>query len=291
MEFFAWIAIPQLIYNYFIDLSKYGYHDRLVYIAVCCAVAGALFLVSLVFGGLGLMRMAKEQGVKHGWLGFLPFANTYLAGKLAGESNFFGQKMKRAGLYAMLTEIAYVAVSIFSLVMSAYLINPAYYRVEATGYGERYVRVPELVPPNLRWMITGEFWCGIFSYLVEILLWVMFFVVYIALFRKYYARGPILMAFLSAFLPLRGFVLFAVRKNTPVDYNAYLRRRMAEMQAGQYGAPYGGQGGYGQQTGTGGYGAPPQDESPYSDFGGEGGGQAQEGSAQSDQDDPFSEFN
>ncbi|MGN1076975.1 MAG: hypothetical protein ACI4ST_00510 [Candidatus Gallimonas sp.] len=281
MEFFAWLTIPQIIYSYFMTNSLGTYREYLVYIIICCAVAGALYLVSLVFGGIGLRKMAKNAGIKRSFLAFLPFANTYFAGKVAGEANFFGQKMKRAGLYAMLAEILYVAINALGIVIGAFLANPAYYREVETVYGEKWKLMTELVPPQYRWMIMGSIWCEVLGYLAEIILIVFLFVVYIALYRKYYARSPMLMAFLSAFLPCRGFVLFAVRNNTPVDYNAFMKRRMedAMRQQREY---FGGSNPQNGSYGGGSY----DDGSPFSDFGGD----RPADDAGSTDDNPFSEF-
>ena len=281
MEFFAWLTIPQIIYAYFMTNSLGTYREYLVYIIICCAVAGALYLVSLVFGGIGLRKMAKNAGIKHSFLAFIPFANTYFAGKVAGEANFFGQKMKRAGLYAMLAEIVYVAINALGIVVGAFLANPAYYRVVEMYNGEKWKLMSELVPPQYRWMIMASTWCDVLGYLAEIILIVFLFVVFIALYRKYYARSPMLMAFLSAFLPGRGFVLFAVRNNTPVDYNAFMKRRMEEAMRQQreyFGGSNPQSGSYGGGSNDGG--------SPFSDFGGE---RPADGAGSAD-DNPFSEF-
>ena len=110
---------------------------------------------------------------------------------------------------------------------------------------------------------------NVIAYLALIL---FFCAVFFAFFRKYYARSPFLMTFLCAVLPLRGIVIFAVRNNTPVDYDAYMRRKMQQYAARQ-GNPYGGQGGYGEQgydiygNRTDGAGAPPKQDEPFSDFG------------------------
>lgn len=239
--------------------------QMLYYQYICIGVGCGLYLVGLIMGGFGLYTMAKRAGVKHGWLGFLPFGNTYLSGKLAGQTNVFGAKMKNPGLWAMLVEIVFVALNIFSLVIGLLMQNAAFYAPEMNEQGQivAYVLDPNLMPVGMRWMVTA-------SGIIDIACWVFMFAIifffctlYFALFRKYYARSPFLMTFLCALLPARGFVLFAVRKNTPVDYNAFLQQRMRQAQQ-QYGGGYGGQGGYAPPS------PPPQDnrpEEPFPDFG------------------------
>ncbi len=241
MEFFELTSIPQTIYQVF-----YG-GITMTQLWISLGVAGGLMLVCLLFGGLGLMTMAKKAGVKHGWLGFLPFACTYFAGKLAGETTFFGSKMKRAGLYAMLAEIFCVVGNVFVLVLSVYLSRPEFYEYGVDELGEYSRFAAELVPEGMRWTVNCSLAMEIITYLAGFVQLFLFCILYNALFRKYYARSPFLMTFLCAVLPLRGFVLFAVRNNTPVDYDALMRRRMEEIrrqqqQYGQYGqyGPYGG---------------------------------------------------
>lgn len=49
-----------------------------------------IFGIALLFGiayyimyGIALLRMAKRAGVKHGWLGFIPFAESWLLGRIS----------------------------------------------------------------------------------------------------------------------------------------------------------------------------------------------------------------
>ena len=101
MEFFDWINVVQIFTEYFTVATVSSAAEyvqvvlRILYISV--GVAGGLYLICLILGGLGMHTMAKKVGMKHSWLAFLPLANTWYAGKLAGETRLFGQKMKRAG--------------------------------------------------------------------------------------------------------------------------------------------------------------------------------------------------
>lgn len=297
MEFFDWTAVPQFVMQYF-GPNGFASKEELVawYVrvqSISLYVAAGLYLVCLIMGGLGMMAMAKKAGMKHSWMGFVPFLNTFYAGKLAGETRVFNQKMKRAGLYAMLAEIAYVAVNVFSLVLWFALMNPAYYATVEQSDGTLIAQFDQtLMPLNLRWAVTADLVCEIVGYLLYFVLVFFLCVLFFAFFRKYYARGPFLMTFLCAVLPLRGFVIFAVRNNTPVDYDAWMRRRMQEY-ARQQQQMYG-QGGYGGGPTYGGpsYGDPPA-EDPFPDHSDRGGGAKPSGQADTpsrDDDDPFPGF-
>ncbi len=294
MEFFDLMSIPQF-FLYSMGATADTVEEVVakllqIYMITFCVAAG-LYLICLIFGGIGMMTMAKRVGLKHSWMGFLPFTNTYFAGKLAGETNFFGQKMKRTGLYAMLLEMLYVALEVFLLVMNIMLVKTGAYALGTDAYGNEVWELTQtLIPADRAWLVDAITYTEMISYLLFFVMVVFFCVLFIALFRKYYARSPILMTFLCVILPCRGFVLFAVRNNTPVDYNAYMRRKAEEFARrnqpyGGYNGGYGGQGGYGQGGNVGGNDAPPD---PFGDFGSSQGGSPQSGGSQNE--NPFDEF-
>lgn len=273
------------------------YYEQLG-ILISAGCAAGFYVVCLVFGGLGMYKMSKNAGIGHRFWAFAPFANTYYAGKIAGEANFFGQKMKRTGLYAMLSELAYFGLTV-AYYVCYFLLLPYYTEEMVTNSGyTRYVLRSENVPFGMEWMIVGMDVFMILSYLAMIMQVVFFCVLFTALYRKYYARSPFPMTFLSAVLPFRAFVLFAVRNNTPANYDEFVRARMEEMRRRQYGdgnyggygqngGGYGQNGGYGQSGGYGGSGSGGSDE-PFSDFG-SGSSSGTDGSGGSDES-PFEDF-
>ena len=195
--------------------------------------------------------------------------------------------MKRVGLYAMISEILYVALQLF--VFAAVIISyfPEYRTLEVSD-GVMTGAANEAMPS---WIEPAVTYGNLVAYLLWFFVIVFFCVLFVAFFRKYYARGPILLAFLSAVLPFRGFTIFAVRNNAPVDYNDYIRRRtQAYMRNNGYNQPpYGPYG-----PGNGGYGSGgPQNDDPFEGFGGptsDHGASGGSSSGSSSDDDPFSEF-
>ena len=304
MEFFDWINVVQIFTEYFAGVqvsSAAEYIEALVRILyISLGVAGGVYLVCLIFGGIGMHTMAKKVGMKHSWLAFLPFANTWYAGRLAGETQLFGKKMKRVGLYAMLAEVVYVAINVFSLVISFALYRPEYWAESFNNDTGAFVGIyldTNRLPLSLRWLMTADIVCNVLNTISYLVLLFFLCVLFYAFFRKYYARGPFLMTFMCALLPLRGFVIFAVRNNTPVDYNAYMRRKMEEYRrqlGGGYG-PYNGGGydAYGNPASGGG-----GEDDPFSDFKGPpssgGGSSSPDGGSDSgssgSKDDPFPDF-
>ena len=268
---------------------------------ICLGVAAGIYLICLILGGIGMHVMAKKRGMKGSWMAFVPFLNTLYAGRLAGEVNVFGKKVKWMGIAATLLEFIYVGLSAFSCYLLFSLLQPGYftYRTANTIGGEVYQAelVTERVPLGMRWMLTADNVCEILIYVFYILMLLAMCLMFYSFYRKYYARSPFIMMFLSALFPFRGIVIFAVRNNAPVDYDAWMRRKMEEFNRrqqqnrpgnyggynGQGGGPNdpGGSGGYGGAGGQGGTG-----ENPFPDFGGANGS----GDSGSGSDSPFSDF-
>ena len=296
MEFFEFFSVPLMfmrgIINFIVKPEINDVYDYSNVVLSCYLFSAlgalAIYLILLVFGGIGLSKLAKKQGLKHRWMAFLPFFNTYYAGKLAGETQFFGQKMKRVGLYAMISEILYVGLQLFVLVADIISFFPQYRTLEITD------GVIEGVDNDAMpaWIEPAVTYGNLVAYLLWFFVIVFLCVLYVAFFRKYYARGPILLAFLSTIFPFRGITIFAVRNNAPVDYNDYIRRRtQAYMRNNGYQPPYGPYGS--QNNGQNG----PQNDDPFEGFGGPSGGNyggsgsSSSGSSSSSfDDDPFSEF-
>lgn len=300
MEFFDLFNVPMIFMEEIVNLiikpdiqNVYDFSNVILtyYLFAALGTLG-VYLILVVFGGIGLNKLAKKQGLKHRWMVFLPFLNTYYAGKLAGETQFFGQKMKRVGLYAMISEILYVALQLF--VFAAVIISyfPEYRTLEVSD-GVMTGAANEAMPS---WIEPAVTYGNLVAYLLWFFVIVFFCVLFVAFFRKYYARGPILLAFLSAVLPFRGFTIFAVRNNAPVDYNDYIRRRtQAYMRNNGYNQPP--YGPYGPGNGGYGSGGPQNGPDPFEGFGGptsdhgaSGGSSSGSSSSPSSDDDPFSEF-
>ena len=260
-------------------------------------IAAGIYLVCLVMGGIGMHVMAKKRGMKGSWMAFLPFLNTLYAGKLAGETNFFGKKVKWMGGAAALLEFVHVGLSVFSFYILFSFMRPEYCDpiTTADGLFGGAEFVSSKLPVGMRWMLTADTVCEILTYVFYLFLLLAMCMLFYSFYRKYYARSPFIMMFLSALLPFRGFVIFAVRNNTPVDYDAWMRQRMEEFsRRQQQGRPgnYGGYGGYsGPQDGSGTYGDSAQGNEPFSDFGGPNSSNGSNGSNGSGGgDSPFSDF-
>ena len=236
-------------------------------LAFCAGIALVLWLPFFILQGIGLCAMAKKRGFKKRALAFIPFANMMYMGKLAGDCNFFGRKMKRAGLYLMLAQIVTCLVTFSLIAAELYLYIACGEPVELLIENGMY-QMTKLDWPNL----SG------FSYGVKVYFELGVYI--IPIFELIYK--------VILFVPLSRFiVIFVVRNRQPIDYEAYVRQKREEFMRrqqqyyNQYGNPYGNP--YGRPY-NGGYGNPYNNGAPNGNP-----NQAQGANARKD-DDPFAEF-
>lgn len=253
--------------------------------------ATTIWLALFILQGVGLSRMAKNRQIGKRWLAFIPFANLWYIGKLVGVCDVFGQKMKRAGLYTMLSQIA---ITIFcALIVSAQIYL---YQVGGTPKFDQW-NVPY-------WGLTGfagtvERFYGNSDYILlifELVYQILALILLLGLYKRYYPKNYTVLGFLTLFVPLSRFIVaFALRNRKAIDYEAYMRaRREAYIRQQQYyrnayGNPYQNPYGnpYGRPYHTGG--------NPQSPYGGQNSQNVEEPfsefSSERNQESPFEDFN
>lgn len=242
---------------------------------VAIGVAAVFFILQ----GVGLSAMAKRAGLPNRWRAFVPFVSTYFMGKLAGETRVFGQKMKRAGLYAMIAQIVFAVFTAAVLAAQAILfvqyggyMQPSTDELGATT-GVMWVGLPETVQPLYKFYYISNYISGTISLLYAVLA----FLLVMTLYRKYAAKNYMVLSMLEIFVPAsKAIVIFVLRNREPIDFDAYMRARQEAYRRryGQspYGNPYGnpyGQNPYAGQTPPQGQTTTPPEE-PFSEFGGSG---------------------
>lgn len=291
-----------VIYNFFSTIvsmlqifTKVEAYEE-TYVPVLLSSVGGAFLLWLglfILQGIGLYVMAKKRNMNRKWMAFVPFANILYMGKLAGECSFFGQKMKRAGLYAMIAQILATAVCFLAIASEIYL----YFKCG----------LPQVNPTEI-WdglKIYDLYWEGLtgfdnvvyqyyntFSYYIisvfDLIAEVFMLVLLMGLCKKYIPSNYVLLSILSVFfVPARYIVVFILRKRKAVDYAAYMRAKQEEFQRrqqqyyNQYGNPYNRppyqNGGYNP------YGNPYGQQNPYAQ-------QQRQNPQPKPDDDPFAEF-
>ena len=256
----------------------------------------ALFLYGLIgvgiwailftLQGFGLRAMAKHRGVKNTWRAFVPFVNILLMGELAGTCTFFGKPIKRAGLLAMIFQI--IATVILSTQMAAQIYLYLTHAPTTQNGVEIWGALTGLALTAYK-VYNG---LSLFAGLAQIFCEIMFFILLIGLYKNYSAKNYMIFGVLGILLPIsRMIIIFVLRKNKYVNYDAMLRARREayirqQQQYQQYQNPYN-QGGYGGYNN--GYGAPerpqqPAPEDPFEEFGFNGNAENQK------PDEPFDEI-
>ncbi len=276
----------------------FGYLERTQSMIVGTIIAIAIVLGFFVLQGFGLLRMAKNRSIGKRFLAFVPFAGTWYIGKLAGECEFFGHKIKRAGLYAMLAQIVTTLFCLLVIAAQTYLIaTVGEPQVDQLGspYWGGLTGFPVIAE---RFYTIGSQILFIFELVYQILTVVLL----MGLYKKYYPKNYILLGILALFIPLsRYVVIFVLRNRKAINYEEYIRaRREAYMRQQQqyyntYGNPYGNPYGQHQQPGQQNpYNHPPQNkpEEPFGEFGGkkEGAETPSGNGAQGKDENPFEEF-
>ena len=207
------------------------------------AIGGvAIWLALFILQGFGLSAMAKKRGLKKRWLAFIPFANIWYIGKIAGECNVFGQRMKRGGLYTMLAQIFTTVLCGLTIAVQVYLLvvegAPEYdqfgfpFWVNLTGFSAvayKFYGISQYILP-------------IFQLVYEVFMLILL----IALYKRYAHRNYFILSMLALFVPVSRFiVIFVLRNRNGIDYEAYMRARheaymRQQQQYGGYNPYYGG---------------------------------------------------
>lgn len=255
-----------------------------------------VWLILFILQGVGLYTMAKKKGLQKCGLAFVPFANIWLMGKMAGKCDLFGHPIKRAGLYTMILQILVTIVSGACVAAEMYLY---------IAHGQ-----PQFTPSDVLqtpyWGLTGfarvveEFYAiGDFIYSIPALLYKVFLMILLmGLLKQYSPKNYATLAFLTLFVPEARFItMFALRKRKAIDFEEYMRaRREAYFRQRQqyqntYGNTYGNP--YRNPYGNGGYRYGEQNErqaspeEPFPEF--DAGKKSNDGEAkrQDDNDDGF----
>ncbi len=236
---------------------------------VLSIVAFVLWLAVFILQGVGLYKMAKKANVKRRHLAFVPFGQILLVGELAGEISFFGHKIRRLGLYALILEI----------------IAAIYYVVFAYSLYVLFVENGsniEIVTNYHQWTNLSSYALGwkkfydISSFVIEIMSLIHAIVIlmlYLGFYKRYSYRHNVILSLGGIFIPFfNGIATFVLRNREQVDYEAILRarqeeyrRRQQQWQSGQ--SPYGGPYNTPYAGGNAGNGSSQQPSSPEDPFG------------------------
>ncbi len=252
--------------------SKIGIDNIKTLFLIGIIVGLAIFSVFFILQGIGLYQMAKNRGVKNKALAFVPFVNLLFVGKLAGECNFFGQKVKRAGMYAMIAQIIGALFCVATIAAEMYLyLEHGEPQINEDGIA-CWVGLTGFAGTVSKFYALSFYILSTLQLIYEIFLVVLF----VGLYKQYSPKNYMWLGLLTLFvLPARYITVFVLRKRKAIDYEAYMRaQREAYARAyGQYRKPYGSpyQNPYGQPQDNA--PQPPQPEDPFEEFSSSQGGE------------------
>ncbi len=109
-----------------------------IYFAFIVIIALAMYLLEAV----GLYGMAKSSGFSRPWRGFVPFANTFLFGKIA--ERYVKKDGKRSAKFGGLLLAFEILTLIFSIATMAFVISMI--SVLATSYNDSELNASIVVP-------------------------------------------------------------------------------------------------------------------------------------------------
>ena len=178
-----------------------------------------------VFLALGLFAMARRREMKIAFLAFIPFASTYLVGRLIVDDRVRGKfRPDLFCLLAMIVEVAYFAVQlicdiaalpILSSVWGSRITKEIAEDMLLSDAAEFAVLYEKFYPL----LMVGE----IAGFLIRFLRAIYAFL----LFRRYAPKYAVLFTVLPVFFTiLWPIFVFAVRKKSPDEYLKYARARM-----------------------------------------------------------------
>lgn len=198
-----------------------------------------LWLGFFVLQGIGLWTMAKKKGFKKPLLAFVPFANLLLIDKLAGECEFFGHKIKRGGMYAMIAQITVATIGFLLIVVQAILFTKY---ADCLEYNSSTGTFFWITSDRLGMFLNSFYssW-GMHLYSITGLGYeLLILVLMLSLLKRYTAKNYMMLSILQLLVPsARYIIIFVVRNNKAVDYNDYQRARYASYtHRTGYGNPY-----------------------------------------------------
>ena len=248
------VPITEAFGNFDLNTSRYA-NLLLIDAIAALGLAGVFFL----FRGVALYCMAKKRGLRRKWMAFVPFANILLTGRLAGETTFFGQRIKRAGLYAMLLQIAVTMIALSYMFADVYLHQSGC--VDYQPIEESLGQFSAHFQGGTRFEKLLYTYAYEVSYLLDMIFGLMgkvlMLVLLSALFKQYSPEKHTWMTVVTLFVPpAYCIIIFVFRNRKPVNYQAYMQAkreayfRRQQQWYGQGGYnPYGGSPyGYGQPT-------------------------------------------
>lgn len=188
------------------------------------------YLAIYLFLAFGMFTMARRRNMSIAWLAFLPVANFYLLGKLIGDAEFYGFKIKGMGIIALVSVLVMLAANVTADIVYGRILIYGYEAVFNPA-GKEFIE--GLYARN--WPLTGV--VATIVEIVDLVFRIICFMLAYFLFRNYAPRSCWLFSIIAFLFPLVGAILvFAIRKNSCDEYREFMKMKMHSMYGG--GNPY-----------------------------------------------------
>ncbi len=168
----------------------------IIFVFIFLAIASIFYLANYILTATALYLLAKDRRIENPWLGFLPFCDCLLIGKLSEDVYLGRKKVSNPGLWLM---IAKITIEILAFVQLFVSLNP-YFSFSASN---------EFTALSFQF---GYMLFSVFVYVLSILtVGYMGLLVY-SLFKKYNEKNAVLFAVLSCIFSISfPFFIFYIR--------------------------------------------------------------------------------
>ena len=204
------IMINSGVFSQIFEEAGFTEGDLMVFAGIMIvyfAFLGIILLAMYLLEAVGLYGMAKRSGISRPWRGFVPFANTFLFGKIAEK--YRRRDGKRSAKFSVLLLVFEVLTLIFSITTMAFVISMI--SVLATSYNDSELNASIVVP-----MIAMLACC--FVLIGVLIAYVVIY--YVALWRIFtafdYNNATVYFVLSIVFSFLGPIFLFVLRNKQPV---------------------------------------------------------------------------
>lgn len=198
------------IFSQIIEEAGLGEGDLMVFASIMFvyfAFIGIIVLAMYLLEAIGLYGMAKKSGFLSPWRSFIPFANTFLFGKIAEK--YQRRDGKPSAKFSVLLLVFEILTLVFAAVCLAFTVSMIFVIIASSGESELGA---EIVAPMFAMLISCFVLMG-----VSIAYAVMY---YIALWRIFavfdYNNATVYLVLSIVFSFLGPIFLFVLRNKEPV---------------------------------------------------------------------------
>ena len=164
----------------------------------------AFAVVTVIFQGIGIMKMHEKLGLKNGWMAFVPFLNAYAIGKVAEQYvKADGRKSAKFSVILVVANSIYILISMVSL----------FFNIFMTAAEEMAVS-PEAILTVSAISLVFAFFELTFSCAYMVVSYVAWWRVYAIFSNKNATLFTIISILFSLVQP---FIIFAIRNNDPMN--------------------------------------------------------------------------